>query len=124
MVLFLRKLTHLADVLKSLAVVLVSVSRALGLQRRNSDHGGRFGMVFAPRLLYIISRRRPRRYAEFRRTFTNDPRTQVIRDRRAGFERRQRIISHRMERRAGERRVLNIDGILLRRGWAAVARTD
>jgi len=118
MFLFLRKLTHLADVFKSLAVVLVSVSRALSLRRGNS------GMVFAPRLLYIISRRRPRRYAEFRRIFTNDPKTQVVHDRRAGFERRQRIISHRMERRAGERRVLSIDGILLRRGWAAVARTD
>src|SRR3989442_1392678 len=110
MFLFLRKLTHLADVFKSLAVVLVSVSRALSLRRRNSDYGGRFGMVFTPRLLYIVSRRRPRRYAEFRRIFTNDPRTQVICDRRAGFERRQRIISHRMERRAGERRMLSIDG--------------
>src|SRR3989442_14134817 len=78
---------------------------------------GLLGEVHVPRLLYIISRRNQRLYADLTRTSTNDSNVGVVLDRRHG-ERRQRSAPHRVDRRVSDRRLLNTEEHLLRLGWA------
>src|SRR2546428_12009163 len=112
----------LADVLKSLASFVMFVRFVtfvwtfLSGWWRNSDH-----RLFVPRrLLVIVSRREPQLYADFGRAFANDPGVEVILDRRHG-ERRRRAFIPRVDHRIRERRLCNVDGNLLRKGFVVVA---
>lgn len=123
---FFEKLADVADVLKSLAFVAIFVRRfwtfLSGRWRRNSGH--RAELFVRRRYLYIVSRRNPRCYADFRRLFAKASGVEVICDRRRHGDRRQRDIHPRVNHRKRERRVRNVDGSLLRVGWALVTRTN
>lgn len=111
-----ERLSYLADILKWLFPLVEFVRR---LWRRNSDQRAESG-----RLLCIVSRRDRRLYTILKRTFANGPDVvEVILDRRRG-ERRRRTSPRRVERRKRERRSFDIDGSLLRRGWAFAATKD
>ena len=106
-----------ADVLKPLAPIWKLLRR---LWRRKG--GRRAGL---PQLLCIVARHERWRYDSLRRAFANDSdAVDVILDRRRR-ERRRRAVLPRVDRRENERRTFNVDGRLLRSGWAlAPARSD
>src|SRR5207244_3277687 len=112
----------LADVLKSLdsfvmfARFVTFVRTFLSGWWRNSDHRP----FVLRRGLVIVSRREPQSYADCGRAFfANAPDVEVILDRRHG-ERRRRAVLPRVDHRRRERRLCNVDGDLLRTGFAMV----
>ena len=113
-------LTRLAGAIKPLVFVVRLLTSLSHRWRRNSDRRAQL-----PRLIYfIVSRRNRHDYRDLRRIFGKAPGVEVLYDRRLA-ERRHRTTHPRVERRRGERRVSNVDGSLLRLGWAiAAAKTN
>lgn len=75
----------------------------------------------ARRELWIIARRVPVTYATVKQKFSGQADIEVILDRRHA-QRRRAVLPTDGDRRVGERRSLNVEGLLRQLGWAIVER--
>ena len=74
----------------------------------------------AKKELWIIARRVPVTYATVKQRFSGQADIEVILDRRHA-QRRRTVLPTDGDRRVGERRSLNVEGVLRQLGWAIVA---
>ena len=74
------------------------------------------------RHLLIIARRDPRMYETMSRSFAGHADIEVVLDRRRG-ERRRQTVPIAVNRRATERRTVNIDALLRQIAWVIVEQT-